>query len=109
MQKYKEQTFNTPDLEGLSTKQIEIHLKLYAGYVNHVNLIREKIHELEAESSEKHVYAIAELRRRFSFEFNGMRMHEYYFEQWENGPKVPDESSALGQAISENMGVGKIY
>jgi len=70
-----------------------------------MNLVREKIHEFETEDKEKHAYTIAELRRRFSFEFNGMRMHEYYFEQFEKGPKAPGDSSpALRQAVSEKYG-----
>ncbi|MDP3726418.1 MAG: Fe-Mn family superoxide dismutase [bacterium] len=101
---YQEKKFNIPDLNGLSAKQIEVHLKLYAGYVKHVNLLRENIHALEKEDAEKHGYTITELRRRFSFEFNGMRMHEYYFECLENGPKAPDSSSALLQALSEKYG-----
>ncbi len=83
---YKEQQFNLPALVGISEKQIKVHLGLYTGYVKHVNLVREKIHELDKDR-EKNSYTIAELRRRFSFEFNGMRMHEYYFESLENNPK----------------------
>lgn len=114
MHAYTEKKFNIPNLKGISAKQIEVHLKLYAGYVKHVNLLRENIHALEKESAEKHAYTIAELRRRFSFEFNGMRMHEYYFECFsaqggsasggEEFPKTPDESSALGRVVIEKYG-----
>ncbi len=99
---YKEQTFNLPKLHGISEKQIEVHLGLYSGYVKHVNLVREKIHELEADK-EKNAYIIAELRRRFSFEFDGMRMHEYYFEGLEDGAKeIQDED--LKNALSVKYG-----
>ncbi|MBI2108925.1 MAG: superoxide dismutase [Parcubacteria group bacterium] len=104
MHVYQEKKFTIPELKGISPKQLEVHLGLYAGYVKHVNLLREKIHELEAADKEKNAYTIAELRRRFSFEFNGMRMHEYYFEQWEKGPKTLTGSSALAQAVSEKYG-----
>ena len=104
MHTYQEKKFNIPDLNGLSAKQIEVHLKLYAGYVKHVNLLRENIHALEKEDGEKHAYTITELRRRFSFEFNGMRLHEYYFECFEGGPRAPDESSMLRQILSEKYG-----
>ena len=70
------------------------------GYVKHVNLIREKIHELESENKEKNSYIIAELRRRFSFEFDGMRMHEYYFESLENNHQEISEGE-LKQALTE--------
>ena len=89
---YKEQIFAIPELKGISQKQLEVHLKLYAGYVKHLNLLRENIHALEKEDGEKHAYTIAELRRRFSFEFNGMRMHEYYFQSFEGGPQPLSES-----------------
>ena len=101
---YQEQTFTIPELKGISSKQIEVHLKLYAGYVKHVNLLRENIHALETEDKEKHAYTIAELRRRFSFEFNGMRMHEYYFQSFAGGPKPLDDSGALAQALAEKYG-----
>ena len=99
---YKTQTFNLPKLNGLSEKQIEVHLGLYAGYVKHVNLIREKIHELEKDK-EKNSYIIAELRRRFSFEFDGMRMHEYYFESLEDGVQ-PISDGDLKKVLGEKYG-----
>lgn len=76
---YTEQSFNLPELKGLSTKQIEVHLKLYAGYVKNVNAINEKVAELKKDS-EKNAIALSELTRRYGFEWNGMRLHEYYFE-----------------------------
>ena len=91
---YKEQQFDIPALEGISEKQIQAHLGLYAGYVKHVNLIREKIHD----------YVVAELRRRFSFEFDGMRMHEYYFSALEGGSKEINQDSELVKALSEKYG-----
>ncbi|MBI4121045.1 MAG: superoxide dismutase [Parcubacteria group bacterium] len=103
MHSYTEQKFDIPDLMGLSAKQLEEHLKLYAGYVKHVNLIREKIHELEADK-EKNAYLISELRRRFSFEFNGMRMHEYYFEGFEGGFAEAEHDTALASSLALKHG-----
>ncbi|MCW9054500.1 MAG: Fe-Mn family superoxide dismutase [Candidatus Pacebacteria bacterium] len=100
---YQEQTFNLPALEGISAEQIEVHLGLYRGYVKHTNLIREKIHELEVANKEGNTYTIAELRRRFSFEFDGMRMHEYYFESLEDGAKTL-EDGALKSALADKYG-----
>ena len=96
---YKEQQFDIPLLDGISEKQIEAHLGLYVGYVKHVNLIREKIRELKGDD-----YVVAELRRRFSFEFDGMRMHEYYFSALEGGAKEIDQSSELVKVLSEKYG-----
>jgi len=89
---YETKTFNIPALEGISAKTIDEHLKLYAGYVKHVNLIHEKIAELK-QDSEKNAYALAEVQRRLGFEFGGMKNHEAYFTQFEGGAKeVPQDS-----------------
>lgn len=104
MHQYQPQTFALPELKGLSPKQIEVHLGLYAGYVKHVNVLREQIAELTALDKEKYAYAIAETRRRLGFEFDGMRMHEYYFEGFEGGAQMPDENGAMVHALSEKYG-----
>lgn len=102
--KYEEQSFDLPDLTGLSEKQIEAHLGLYSGYVKNINHLRDQIHDLETTDKEKYAYAIMELRRRLGFEFNGMRMHEYYFAQFEGGAQAVDEGSDLVKAVSEKYG-----
>jgi len=102
--KYEEKKFDLPDLKGISQKQLEVHLGLYGGYVKHINLLREQLHELKEVGSEKFAYAEAETRRRLGFEFNGMRMHEYYFEQWEKEAKEANPDSPLAQALSEKYG-----
>lgn len=101
---YTARTFNLPELKGLSKKQIDVHLTLYEGYVKHTNLILETIKALREEDAAKNAFAINELRRRLSFEFDGMRMHEYYFEQFEQGADVPDDSSPLRDAAAEKYG-----
>lgn len=107
---YKEQQFDIGKLNGISEKQIEAHLGLYSGYVKHVNLIREKIQELSAQGGPASGwkvddgYVVAELRRRFSFEFNGMRMHEYYFESFEGGAKEVNQDSELVKALGNKYG-----
>ncbi|MEK9160928.1 MAG: Fe-Mn family superoxide dismutase [Patescibacteria group bacterium] len=82
---YTARTFALPKLKGLSEKQIEVHLALYAGYVTHMNLILDTIARLRNEDADKNAFTVNELRRRLGFEFDGMRMHEYYFEQFEGG------------------------
>ncbi len=72
---YQAKTFNIPALKGISEKQIKLHLALYESYVKNVNLNLEKP------------------TPRFAFEFDGMRMHEYYFEQFESGScKVQEDT-----------------
>lgn len=105
---YTPKTFTLPTLSGLSEKQIKVHLALYEGYVKHVNLIMEKIQALKESDAEGNSYAINELRRRFAFEFNGMRMHEHYFSQFE-GQKGGDPTSALAVAAAEKYGSGENF
>lgn len=101
---YTPRTFTLPELKGLSKKQIDVHLALYEGYVKHVNVILETIERLRKEDAEKNAFVINELRRRLSFEFDGMRMHEYYFEQFEDSAEVPDTKSPLRDAAEERYG-----
>ena len=103
MKKFEEIKFSLPTLKGISAKNIEEHLKLYAGYVKNSNLILEKIEEL-SKDAEKNTYTLSELQRRFGFEFCGMRNHEYYFRSLEGGAKSLDEKSALRKAIEDTWG-----
>lgn len=101
---YTARTFTLPELKGLSKKQIEAHLALYEGYVKHVNLITERIQALKEMGAEENAFVINEIRRRFSFEFDGMRMHEYYFEQFEGGAKVVNPEANLLKLVAEKYG-----
>lgn len=99
---YTPKTFDIPELTGISRASIDEHLKLYQGYVKHVNLIHEKIEALSADM-EQNGYDIAEMQRRLGFEWGGMRNHEYYFSQFEGGAKeLPD--GTLKQKIEKQWG-----
>jgi superoxide dismutase, Fe-Mn family len=93
---FTEQKFQIPHLTGISEKTIEEHVKLYGGYVKNANAIIEKMATID---SEKDAYALGELFRRFSFEYNGMRNHEVYFSLFEGGAKALDPDSALGKTL----------
>jgi superoxide dismutase, Fe-Mn family len=101
---YSPKTFNLPTLEGISDKQIKVHLGLYEGYVKHVNLIMEKLEEVRDEKSELDPYIVSELRRHFAFEFDGMRLHEYYFEQLKRSQTSLISDSTLAHAIADKYG-----
>ncbi len=103
MTEYTTKTFNVPELRGISVKTIEEHLKLYAGYVKHTNLILSKIQELKKDA-EANAYALGEINRRFGFEYNGMRNHEIYFSLLEGGSNSSSPESALTQKIIEQWG-----
>lgn len=104
MHTYTAQTFTLPTLDGISQKQIDVHLGLYQGYVKHINLLREQIADLTAMDPVKYAFAIESIRRRMGFEFNGMRMHEFYFPQWEGGSTPFTAGGPLDLAVSEKYG-----
>lgn len=100
---YQEQSFNLPTLTGISQKQVEVHLKLYGGYVKHVNVLNDTLTSL-MQDSEKNAYALSEVKRRLGFEFDGMRMHEYYFSQWQDGATALAAQGALATALEKQYG-----
>lgn len=65
----------------ISNEAMQLHLKLYAGYVANTNLILKKLNELDlsGDNYAKNYPEYNELHRRFGWEFNGMRLHEKFF------------------------------
>lgn len=98
---YTPRTFNLPTLDGISKESIDAHLGLYAGYVKNFNALSSLLAEY-AKDSDKHANALSELIRRRSFEFGGMRLHEYYFEQFEGGANPLKEASPLSEALKKD-------
>lgn len=107
MSNFTPKEFNIPQLKGISTKTIEEHLKLYTGYVKNANLINDHISEL-SKDSEKYAYELGELQRRFAFEFDGMRNHEYYFSSLVGGPTEINDSK-LKNKIIEDFGSFELF
>lgn len=96
---YQPKQFPIPQLEGISQKSLEEHLGLYQGYVKNFNALTAEAVALMPEA-DKHPHAISEMWRRRSFEFGGMRLHEYYFEQLEGGAKPMDMGGAFAKQIA---------
>jgi len=103
---YKAQSFDhMKGLDGISDAQIAEHLKLYEGYVKQVNALNAELAELRAKGKAAGTNPeFAELTRRLGFEYNGMILHEYYFENLRRAadPKPP-ASSGLAQAIGSSF------
>ena len=105
METFKTKTFELGELKGISSKTIEEHLKLYAGYVKNTNSILEKIPEYRGYEKEDIFasYVVSELGRRFSFEYNGMRNHEVYFSSL-SGVATPISLGLLKETIEKSFG-----
>ena len=89
-------------LEGISDTMLKNHFKLYQGYVTNTNEIIEKLHAMSPEGKPPIEYA--ELSRRFGFEFSGMRLHEYYFDNLIKGGKPLEPSAPLAKKIDQLFG-----
>src|SRR5215213_155027 len=78
---YQPKQFDLSGLSGISDKTLEMHFKLYEGYVKETNKLTEKIYEFLADGKvdQEEIPAYSELTRRLGFEYNGMVLHEYYF------------------------------
>ena len=78
---YTAQQFNLSGLKGISDETLEMHFKLYEGYVKETNKLTEKISEFlkDGRVDQEEMPAYSELTRRLGFEYNGMVLHEYYF------------------------------
>ena len=98
---YEEKKFDIPALDGISAKSIKEHLGLYAGYVKNFNAISALLPEY-AKESEKNAHALSELIRRRSFEFDGMRLHELYFAQFEGGSAPLSPTGELAKALERD-------
>ncbi len=68
-------------LKGISDGVLENHFKLYEGYVNRTNKLIETLWGLAKDGQAAGTNpAYAEMSRRMGFEFNGMVLHQAYFE-----------------------------
>lgn len=82
-------------LAGFSDVLLNNHFTLYEGYVKNTNLVAEKLKSLVA-AGETASPEFAELKRRFGWEWNGMRMHELYF------GNMTKETTALSHEALKN-------
>ncbi len=103
MKKYKTKKYAFKSLKDLSDKQLDVHLALYDGYVNNLNILQEELEKLKSDP-ERNAFAIESVRRRIAFEFNGVRMHEIYFDQLENGATDEARGGAFDEIVSNKFG-----
>ncbi len=99
---YTAKTFNIPTLDGISQKSIDEHVGLYQGYVKNFNAMSALMPEYAKD--DKNTLALAEIFRRRAFEFDGMRLHELYFEQLEGSASGMPTSGALFDALTKEYG-----
>jgi superoxide dismutase, Fe-Mn family len=99
---YTPKKWSLSGLNGISDGTLEMHFGLYEGYVKNTNLLNERLSEIrQAGKAAGADPAYAELVRRLGFEYNGMRLHELYFDNMTTKPTEIGNGrlyNALGEA-----------
>lgn len=109
---YKAKQFDLSGLNGISDQTLEMHLKLYQGYVNETNNLHKKISQILQNGTvdQEEIPAYSELKRRLGFEYNGMVLHEYYFGNLKKGGGgEADSNSAFFKAATVSFGSYNIW
>ena len=84
---------------GFSDTLLKNHFTLYGGYVANTNKILEILAGKESGTLE-----YAELKRRFGWEWNGMKLHELYFGNMKKGGGDKSAGGAIVKKIEEQFG-----
>lgn len=101
---YTPKKWSLAGLNGISDATLEMHFGLYEGYVKNVNLLNERLSGIRrAGKPSGSDPAFAELVRRLGFEYNGMRLHEYYFDNMTSKPSEM-QHGRLYDALGECYG-----
>jgi Fe-Mn family superoxide dismutase len=110
---YKARQFNLSGLKGISDQTLEVHFKLYEGYVKETNNLTERINDFikDGNVDQDELPAYSELTRRLGFEYNGMVLHEYYFDNLISGAGTgdPDRTSQFLKAAEASFGSYDIW
>src|ERR687898_2099923 len=109
---YRAKEFNLSGLNGISDKTLEMHFKLYEGYVTNTNTLTERIAAIlsDGKVDQEEMPAYSELTRRLGFEYNGMVLHEYYFgNMTKGGTGGPGKQSAFYKAAGASFGSYDIW
>src|SRR4051794_41001806 len=111
VKKYAPKSFaHLKGLKGISDAVLEVHFKLYEGYVNRTNKLNENLAALAKEkkaSGADPVYA--EQSRRLGFEYNGMVLHEYYFGNMKPGGAAEPGAGKLKKAFEDSFGSYELW
>jgi Fe-Mn family superoxide dismutase len=89
--------------QGFSDQLLNNHFTLYNGYVTNTNKLMEEFAELEKQGKTG-TPEFAEMKRRFGWEFNGMRLHELYFGNIAKSAPAPDKGSKFHAKVAEAFG-----
>lgn len=93
---------NLLGMDGFSDTLLNNHFTLYQGYVTNTNKLLDTLGKLLSDG-QANTPEYAELKRRLGWEFDGMRLHEYYFENL-GGSGGIDAGGKLATKLAEDFG-----
>ena len=94
-------------MEGFSETLLKNHFTLYQGYVTNTNKLLDTLAQM-LKDEKAGTPEFAELKRRLGWEFNGMRLHEYYFENL-GGKEEINKGGKLAKKIAEDFGSYELW
>ena len=89
--------------QGFSDTILNNHFTLYQGYVTNVSKLSESLAKLSSEGKNT-TPEYAEQKRRFGWEWDGMRLHEYYFGNMTKDKVMKNTDAGLHKALTEQFG-----
>jgi Fe-Mn family superoxide dismutase len=89
-------------MDGFSETLLKNHFTLYQGYVTNTNKVLDTLEQMNKDGKTS-TPEFAELKRRLGWEFNGMRLHEYYFDNL-GGKGGISSGSKAAKAIAASFG-----
>lgn len=89
-------------MDGFSDTLLKNHFTLYQGYVTNTNKVLDTL-ALMLNGGQTGDPQYAELKRRLGWEFNGMRLHEYYFENLGDKGDIT-KAGKLASKLTESFG-----
>lgn len=89
-------------MDGFKDELLTMHFKLYQGYVDNTNLLLTSLKEMSPKTAEEKA-RFGALKRRLGWEFDGMRLHELYFDNLGGGGAL-DPASKLAKLINKDFG-----
>jgi Fe-Mn family superoxide dismutase len=82
----------------ISKELIDVHLKLYNGYVSEVNALSNKLKDSNLDP-----FTYQSIKRRYGWEYDGVLLHELYFDNLGGDGKI-DKKSNLYKKLTAQFG-----
>lgn len=90
-------------VKGLDDTLLQMHFKLYQGYVNNSNALLKRLQEMTA-AGQTRTPEFGAVKRLLGWEMDGMLLHELYFENLSGNGKLLNPKDPLAVKIQQDFG-----